>query len=84
MRRSEVIGTCLVNSDYFDDLESAEEAVQTLFNQTYPKEDFIKWDKSVPNETAQAYIQEMYGKSEVDFKYLVTMLSRSSDISLNE
>lgn len=78
MRRSEVIGTCLVNSDYFDDLDTATSAVESLFSQTFPKEDFSHWDKTVSKEDANYHIGEMLGKSEIDFKYLVTMLSREN------
>ncbi len=81
MRRSEVIGTCLVNSDYFDDLDSALQAVQSLFNQTYPKESFQAWDKAISDDTACQCITEMKGKDEVDFNYLVTVLSRTHDPS---
>ena len=76
MRRSEVIGTCLVNSDYYDDLDTAINAVELLFAQTFPKENFKTWNKSVSNEEAQWHIDQMLGKNEIDFKYLVTMLSR--------
>lgn len=79
MRRSEVIGTCLVNSDYFDDLDSALQAVQSLFKQTYPKESFQAWDKAISDDTAYQCISDMEGKAEVDFSYLVTVLSRTQD-----
>lgn len=76
MRRSEVIGTCLVNSDYYDDLNTATTAVEVLFAQTFPKEDFKTWNKNISNKEAQWHIDQMQGKNEIDFKYLVTMLSR--------
>ena len=77
MRRSEVIGTCLVNSDYFDDLDTANSAVELLFAQTFPKENFQQWNKHISAGEAELYIEQMQGKNEIDFKYLVTILSRS-------
>lgn len=78
MRRSEVIGTCLVNCDYFDDLETANSAVELLFAQTFPKENFQHWNKHISPGEAKLYIEQMQGKNEIDFKYLVTILSRSN------
>lgn len=78
MRRSEVIGTCLVNSDYFDDLDAAKSAVESLFSQTFPKEDFDYWNKTVSKEEANYHIERLLGESEIDFKHLVTLLSREN------
>ena len=78
MRRSEVISICLLNCDYFDDLDTANSAVEVLFTQTFPKENFHKWNKHISSGEAQLYIEQMQGKNEIDFKYLVTVLSRSS------
>lgn len=76
MLRSEVISTCLVNSEYFDDMESAKVAVKSLFSQTFPKEDFKKWDKTIPNDEAQFHIERLRNETEIDFKHLVMSLSR--------
>lgn len=77
MRRSEVISICLINCDYFDDLDTANSAVELLFTQTFPRENFHKWNKHIPSVEAEFYIKQMQGKNEIDFKYLVTVLSRS-------
>lgn len=76
MLRSEVISTCLVNSDYYSDMEAAQVAVRSLFSQTFPKEDFENWDKDVPKEEAQYHIERLDTASEIDFKHLVISLSR--------
>ena len=80
MLRSEVISTCLINSDYFDDFDSARRAVRQIFAQTFPSHSFESWDKYISEQEANYHIERLKASTEIDFHNLVLSLSKPATL----
>jgi len=71
MRKSTVIATCLVNSRMVEDIEGAENAVKSVFQDEFPKHKFQEWNSNIPDKTANNIINAVGKASRINVKKFI-------------
>jgi hypothetical protein len=56
MRKSTLIGRCLLNSGMVTLLTDGEDAVRNTFTEEFPNDDFLQWDSDVEASVADHMI----------------------------
>lgn len=71
MRKSTVIATCLVNSNFFRKIEEAEASVQNIFRAEFPHQSFQAWNRNIPDITANNIIKSLGRASLINVKKFI-------------
>lgn len=71
MRKSTLISTCLVNSNFFRKMEEAEVAVNNIFQTEFPSQSFHAWNTNIPDTTANNIIKSVGRASRINVKKFI-------------
>ena len=66
MKKSAIVATCLVNSNMIKELENAISAVQNIFSDEYPDQEFQIWDTDILESTAKNIISNVGRASRIN------------------
>jgi len=74
MHKSEVIATCLVNSNFANNIKSGEVNIQNIFHDEFPNHNFHDWNTNIPDKTAENIIKNVGRASKIDVKSFIDKL----------
>lgn len=66
MKKSTLIGTCLLNSGFVKKLTDGEDTVRRIFIDEFPGDDYLKWDTEIENSVGDDIIKEVGKQSNID------------------
>ncbi len=71
MKRSTIIASCLVNSGMIDELDHAERAVEQIFRDEFPRQDYAVWNSEVDEKKAHQIIKNVGRASRVNVRMFI-------------
>jgi len=71
MKKSTLIGTCLLNSGMVTSLKDGENNVGKVFTAEFPSSDYLKWDTDVESSVADHMIKEVGRASNIDVRTFI-------------
>lgn len=74
MRKDEIIGRCLLNSNMFRTLEDAKFEVKRTFQDDFPGEDFVFWNTNIDDRVAKDIIYDKGRASQIRVKLFIKEL----------
>jgi hypothetical protein len=75
MKKSTIIGQCLLNSRMVTKLEDGVAAVRKVFGDSRPNEEFARWDAEINDSVAQAMIRNVGVASRINVELFIRDLS---------
>ncbi len=75
MRKSTIIGQCLVNSKMFQSIEEAEHAVAVVFADEFPNRNYSNWNHNIDTAVATHIINSVGCASRINVKKFIEDLS---------
>lgn len=71
MKKSEVIATCLVNSNFYRSVSEAERVVENVSKEEFPNSNFNFWNELVPHQQAQTIITNVGRASQINIRFFI-------------